>query len=71
MPRMSSKTERVVFLLSSDEKQMLLKLASRRGESAAVVIRDLIRSACDPDFYWKRRYSIDDGKRKNDADETL
>jgi predicted transcriptional regulator len=46
---MQEKSERFGMVLSPDDKDKLRQLADDRGESRAVVVRDLIREAAESD----------------------
>ncbi len=46
---MPEKSERFGMVLSPSDKDKLRQLASKRGESRAVVVRDLIRQAAKSD----------------------
>lgn len=42
---MQNRTERIGFMVTKEEKGLLIYLAEQKGHSFAVVLRDLIRSA--------------------------
>ena len=46
---MPEKSERFAMMLSPKDKEQLKRLADERGESRALVVRDLIREAAKSD----------------------
>ena len=56
---MAAKSERFALMLSPKDKEQLKRLADARGESRALVVRDLIRDAARSDGEVVQAFSTD------------